>query len=110
MIRQDILEKSRAETGALVESLKPYGPRKVILFGSCATGDVNAHSDIDLCIIKNTPKRFLDRIAEVKEYMHSSFAVEPLVYTEEEFGRMRDEGNPFVMEILRTGKMLYEQE
>lgn len=39
-----------------------YQPEKIILFGSMATGDVGEWSDIDLAIIKDTPKRFIERL------------------------------------------------
>lgn len=48
---------------ALVESIiKDYEPEMVLLFGSQARGDATEHSDIDIIIIKETQKRYKDRV------------------------------------------------
>ncbi len=33
--------------------------------------------------------------------------LEPVRYTTEEFQRMKEEGNPFIREVLKGGKVLY---
>ena len=110
MIKQAVQERFEQEIGNIVEDLKSYKPQKIILFGSFNTSDINAHSDIDLCIIlNNSNKRFLDRINDVLQLIHSSFAVEPLVYTKEEFERLQNQGNPLIENIATNGKILYEQ-
>ena len=109
MVQTEILKKYRSEIDSIVSQIKKYRPRKVILFGSFADGDINAHSDIDLCIIKNTSRRFLDRIGDVLLLIDSSFPVEPLVYTENEFKRLKSARNPLILHIAEKGKVLYEQ-
>ena len=110
MIKDELLHRFKKEIENIVAALKNYNPERIILFGSFANGDVNAHSDIDLCIIKNSSKRFIDRIGDVLQMIDSSFPVEPLVYTAEEFERMRREGNPLIDTIIQQGRVLYEQE
>ena len=78
--------------------------RKVILFGSMARGDVREHSDIDLIVVKETEKRFLDRLDEF--YNGASVAMDILVYTPQEFEEMKE--RPFVKRALQEGKILYE--
>ena len=59
-------------------------PQKIILFGSWARGERDAHSDIDLLIIKDTPARFLDRWTRVQRILtgsHGSIPLEPVVLT-----------------------------
>ena len=110
MIMKAVKDRFQKEIGNIVEELKIYKPKKVILFGSFATGDVHAGSDIDLCVIKNTNERFMDRTYQVLRLINSSsFAVEALVYTEDEFKRMKEEANPFIARIENEGKVLYEQ-
>ena len=109
MIMKAVKDRFQKEIGNIVEELKIYKPKKVILFGSFATGDVHAGSDIDLCVIKNTNERFMDRTYQVLRLINSSFAVEPLVYTEDEFKRMKEEANPLIARIVNEGKVLYEQ-
>ena len=54
-----------AEIKKINRALRPYGPKKVVLFGSFARRDYHGLSDLDLLIIKETKKKFLDRIVEV---------------------------------------------
>ena len=50
------------EIEQVMQDLAAYGPEKVILFGSAARGDVDEYSDIDLIVIKETDKRFVQRL------------------------------------------------
>lgn len=89
-----------------------YQPEKIILFGSLATGDVGEWSDIDLAIIKDTPKRFIDRLKEVALLCREvRVGVDYLVYTPDELKRMIANRHPFVVgEILNKGKFVYERQ
>jgi len=98
-----------AEIQKIVRALTPYGPKKVILFGSFARRDYHGLSDLDLIIIKETQKKFLDRIVEVLELCDSSIPMEPLVYTPAEIDQLLAEGNTFISQALREGRALYEQ-
>jgi uncharacterized protein len=106
--RQHLLHR---ELEAIVEKLKSrYQPKKIILFGSLAQGDVKEGSDIDLAIIKETAKRPLDRCLEVASVTQPSVAVNFLVYTPEEFQNETKANNFFVVdEILKKGQVLYER-
>lgn len=88
-----------------------YRPEKVILFGSMASAEVSEWSDLDLVIIKQTPKPFLQRLKEVALLCRAPVGVDFLVYTPDEFDRMIAEQNPFILEeIVRKGKVIYERE
>ena len=73
------------------------------LFGSYARGDADRYSDLDLLIIQNTERPFLERFRDFGAVFELGPAVELLVYTPEEFERMRERGNALVCEVLRTG-------
>ena len=45
--------------------VEQYAPECVILYGSFAHGDIHEWSDLDLCVIKRTEKRFIERLEEV---------------------------------------------
>jgi predicted nucleotidyltransferase len=109
MDRQQQLERVLEQImGVLVDK---YAPQKVILFGSMAGGKIHEWSDIDLVIVKDTPKRFLARLKEVALLCRAPVGVDYLVYTPQEFEQMAsDTSNPFFQrEILEKGRVLYEQ-
>lgn len=103
---QDLYRKQLRKT---VEKIKTkYQPEKIILFGSLARGDFREGSDIDLFIIKKTPKRFVDRVGEVLELVgRVGVPIEPVVYTPAEYQTAKRENRLFVEEISRTGQVLY---
>lgn len=103
---QDEVER---ELHGLIECLKAYQPQRVLLHGSFARGDYHTHSDFDIIVVKDTSKRFTDRIGEVIELCGKiSRSVEPMVYTPQEFEAMRQRGNHFICRALREGRVLYE--
>lgn len=80
--------------------------RLVMLFGSLARGDISRKSDMDMIIIKNTKKRFLDRLDEIYSTLVPNVALDILVYTPEEFESMKN--RRFIMNAVKEGKVLYE--
>ncbi|MBC7227677.1 MAG: nucleotidyltransferase domain-containing protein [Thermoflexales bacterium] len=96
------------ELERILQALRPYRPQKVILFGSFARGDDHGLSDVDLVIIRETDRPFVERIGEVLALCDSLLPVEPLVYTSAEFAHLVEERNPFIEQVLREGKVIYE--
>ena len=92
----------------LVRDLIPYGPQKIILFGSAARGDFDESSDIDLIVIKETDERFVQRLVDAGSYISLPMHVDVFVYTREEIESMIEEENPFIESALRDGKVIYE--
>ena len=90
--------------------IKRYRPKKIIVFGSFARGDVHQGSDLDLIIIKNTKESFLRRMDRVLDLCNGEIAVEPLIYTEAELGKMLEQGNDFLETALSDGKLVYERQ
>ena len=77
---------------------------KAVLFGSCAKGTATEYSDVDICFFLESfgEKR---RVDIIKELLHltsgyKNIFFEPTVFPTSEI----QNGNPFVKEILRTGK------
>ncbi len=98
----------RQQLDRLVDELKQYGAQKVILFGSAARGDVDEHSDLDLVVVKPTAMGFVERLGDVVRRCPSGLGADIIVYTPEEFQRMQELKNPFLDDVLREGKILYE--
>jgi predicted nucleotidyltransferase len=95
--------------GAISSIAEGYKPARIIVHGSFARGDFHQGSDLDLIIIKNTSRKFGDRIEQVLQYCQGGIAVEPLVYTEREVVEMTAEGNSFLQKALEEGIVVYEQ-
>jgi len=94
--------------GKLVRLLQPYDPERIILFGSRARGEADAYSDYDLIVIKCTDKPFLQRLRDMVPYViEFDHPAEILVYTPEEFDRMRQVGLGWIVE--QEGVLLYER-
>lgn len=93
----------------LISHLKKYSPTKIILFGSQARGEADRYSDIDILIIKETKKRFLQRLREVALLLpKDSPPVNLFVYNNEEIKAMRRVKNPFIEKVFQEGKIIYE--
>ena len=71
--------------GALLKMKRLYKPIKMIVFGSAARGDMHEGSDIDVILIKNTERRFTDRIEDVLKLWTGDCPLDPFVYTPKEF-------------------------
>ncbi len=102
---KELFESIERYKAVLVERLKP---KKVILFGSFARGDFNEGSDIDLIVICDWSVSFLDRIKVLLELNYQNLPIEPFGYTEEEFSKMVEEENPFILNVLKEGVVLYD--
>ncbi len=97
----------------LAERLRPvferYGVLRAILFGSFARGDNSRRSDIDLLLVQETDKGFLDRYAGILWDITASLPgcdVDLLIYTPAELDSLRD--RPFVAKALQEGVVLFE--
>ncbi|MEM2083922.1 MAG: nucleotidyltransferase domain-containing protein [Nitrososphaerota archaeon] len=87
--------------------IKEIKPKKIILFGSFARGDINEGSDVDLIVIADWKEDFLERIKILLELNKFKIPLEPLGYTEEEFEKLIKEGNSFILKVLNEGKIIY---
>ena len=64
-------------------------PKRIILFGSFARGDFNEGSDVDLIVIGDWQRGYLDRIKVLPDINEFGLPLEAIGYTEEEFERMQ---------------------
>ena len=98
--RNDIKESLKGFLHAIVNQ---FSIDKVILFGSYARGDFHENSDIDLIIVGIFKERFFDRIGKILDLVPNDLNIEPFVYTKEEFEKMRENGNPFIITAVSEG-------
>lgn len=100
----------KAELSRWVDVLKTeYDPQMLLLFGSFSQGRIKKWSDIDLIVLKETHKPFLERIKEVLLLLKPQVGVDILVYTPEEFEYMCRSRDFFKREIIEKGVKLYER-
>jgi predicted nucleotidyltransferase len=102
----------------LVFSLKSSNPYKIILFGSYASGNQNKNSDIDLMVVLDnnhvakTYQERLDKRMYIKNLVldiNRKVPLDILVYSKQELNLIKKQGNQFIDEIEKTGKILYEK-
>ena len=103
--RRKVLEK---ELERLLPKIVELDVEKVILIGSML-GKVHKSSDIDIIVIKKTDKKFPDRLDEFYDHLKPRVAVDILVYTPEEFEKMK-RSNQFIRHALKNGRILYEKQ
>jgi predicted nucleotidyltransferase len=107
-LKDERLKRLQEELERIIPILIHSGVKKIILFGSLAKGNIHKGSDIDLIIVKETDKRFVDRLEELYSLISPKVAMDIFVYTPEEFEKMAKEGG-FISTALREGKVLYEE-
>jgi len=102
----------------LVFSLKTSNPYKIVLFGSCANGNLTANSDIDLMVVldnQHVSKTFEERLKKKLSVrnlvleINRKIPIDLLVYSREELNMMKKYGNYMIEEIEKTGKVIYEK-
>lgn len=95
----------------IVQRLVPaLNPCQIIVFGSYAYGVPSADSDLDLLVIVETQARPVDRYLSVSSLLRPRpFPLDILVKTPDEIDRALADGDPFMVEILSQGRVLYER-
>ncbi len=96
-------------TNRLVPVLKRYNIQKALLFGSLARGDASPRSDLDLILVQNTNRRFLERydgiLMEISKVVPDR-DVDLLIYTPEELEKLAS--RRFFKQIFKEGRIIYE--
>ena len=94
-------------TNQLIEK---YDPEKIILFGSFAYGRPKENSDIDLMVIKKTNETFGQRLRKMANtVINVPIDRDIIVYNPREWQRALRQKNPFIAEIDKKGKILYDK-
>ncbi len=95
---------------ALKQRLAPHlaRARRAIVFGSVARGEADQWSDLDLLIVAETNRPFLERYRDFEAIYEVWPKLDLLIYTPEEYARMRAEGRPFLEHALSEGIVVHE--
>jgi len=94
----------------LAQRLHPHlkGARRAIVFGSVARGEADDASDLDLVIVADTQRPFLERHRDFAGLWDVWPRLDLLVYTPAELEQMQSEGNPFIEQVFAEGRVVYE--
>ena len=88
-----------------------FRPQRVVLFGSYAGGSPDIHSDLDLLVVMNTRQPIAKRIENVSRAARVPFLpMDVLVHTPAEVIKRLKNGDPFLLDVLSRGKVLYQRE
>jgi len=105
------MEKTTLEqiSVGLTPILKKYHILRAVVFGSLARGESTRRSDLDLMVVQDTDKRFLDRydgmLSDITDAVRGR-DVDLLIYTPKELESMSDRA--FIKSILNDGIVIYE--
>ena len=95
----------------LSKLIADYAPQQVILFGSHAYGEPDQHSDLDLLIVKETARTPFQRRVEVGRIVQDRSRrtpIQALVITPKELEERTGKGDPFLLEVMEKGEVLYD--
>ena len=89
--------------------MRLFSPQKIILFGSCATGKTDRHSDIDLLVITS----FAGRRRQLMVEMDRAIApfkkpVDIIIQTADEYDKNRLIPGTIARYAFLEGKILYD--
>lgn len=98
----------RNETASVSQQLvKLYKAEKIILFGS-AVKNPELANDLDFLILKsNVPNQGLERMRQVRNLITKKLAADFLVLTPLEFEQRKSLNDPFILNIINNGRVLY---
>ncbi len=87
-----------------------FRPRRIVLFGSRATGRADEESDVDLLVEMETGLRPAERTVQVSSVFGlRRWPLDVVVVTPEEAARLRRVPTSFLAQIEAEGRVLYER-
>jgi predicted nucleotidyltransferase len=89
----------------LPEILRGHPVDEAYLFGSRARGEEDELSDIDLIVVAQSARPFVERFRDFPEILDAPAGVDLLVYTPEEF-RVQRRRSRFLRHALRSARQI----
>ena len=86
-----------------------FDPERIILFGSYATGQARAESDVDLLVVMETPLSEAEQAARICQAIDYHFGLDLIVRSPSTLGRRLTLGDPFLSQVVTGGKVLHER-
>jgi len=92
----------------IVSRLKPIKPTRIILFGSYAYGHPDRNSDLDICVIIDSPNNKSEKKKLIRALLSDILvAKDILTPSVEEFNFYKNEFGSVYMDIDKRGKTLW---
>ena len=91
------------------EIVHKFDPLRVILFGSYARDKTSPDSDVDLLVIMDFKGRSQLQALKIRKEIQRSFPLDLIVRKPSEINQRLAEGDFFLKEVLKDGKILYER-
>ena len=91
---------------------REFRPERILLFGSHARGTPTDDSDVDVLVVMRLPRgrRDVRQAATIRDRVPAPFPMDLLVRSPEQIARRLAQGDSFVAEVLRHGRLMYEAE
>ncbi len=94
------------ETRSILEQIKKFNPKAIILFGSAARGEMKKDSDLDFLVVVDSNKPFTDRMRDIRTQIRTNTPLDLIVLTPRE-ARELPKKSTFFSQIMKEGKLLY---
>lgn len=101
-------DAARPFLGALRPLLDAQHAHAAWIFGSHVRGTAREGSDVDVIVVAPTERPFVERFRDyLPAIVAAGAGVDLLVYTPEEFTRMRAEERPFLIDALAGARKIH---
>lgn len=107
-----LVDSVREQVDRLVDIIKEFEAKEIILFGSQVEGNASKDSDIDLCVItQKREKRKIDLLRDLRRAIAPvlTYPVDLLVYDKDEFYERANVSSSFEHKIKTEGVKIYKQ-
>jgi uncharacterized protein len=85
-----------------------FRPEKIILFGSHAYGRPHADSDVDILVVMSAANQ-IEQAVRIDRAIDPPFPLDLIVRTPKNLSWRLQEGDSFLEEIVKRGRVLYEK-
>lgn len=87
---------------------REFQPQRIVLFGSFARERADTDSDVDLMVVLPYGGKSREVATQIRNRLRPSFPLDLLVRSPDQVRERIAMGDPFLREIVRDGKVLYE--
>ena len=87
---------------------REFRPERIILFGSSAHDLAGPNSDVDLMVVLPYAGKSWEVATQIRNRLRPSFPLDLIVRSPDQVRERVAMGDPFLREIVRHGKVLYE--